>query len=164
MSTPHAPSFMHPLVAGYSFAAPEGVMRTQVAGGRARYALEWDRGVQVFSIACLMTPAQFSVWNAFFHLTIKKGSVSFLLPLNSGFGVADHLVDMLPGTYSVTELDSKHASVAFQVEAESQAYLLDEEAAEALVVMYDLYGQNVHSFFRRLATFANSDTNALDFA
>lgn len=164
MPTPSMPSGLQPIASGYSFGSPGGVRRSDVAGGLARYALEWDGGVQTFSVTLLLTRTQFSVWNAFFHRKINKGAISFNMPLDSGFGLQPHLVNIVPGTYTVAEVNVAMASVRFDVEAESQAYLLDELEADALLAMHEEYREGIQSLLDRLALFANSDTNVLDFA
>ncbi|MDY0748500.1 hypothetical protein SNE35_28630 [Paucibacter sp. R3-3] len=163
MTTPSMPRGMRPLVAGYGFGAPGGAMATQVAGGSSRYGLEFDRGTQRLTVTLLLDRVQFSVWTAFHLQVIKKGTISFLMPLDTGFGDALHLVNIVPETYSVTRVDALTASVAFSVETESQAYLLDEDEAQSLVDMYEIYTSDLQPMFRRLAIFANSDTNVLDF-
>lgn len=162
MPTPSMPRGMNPLVAGYSFGSPGGASRTALAGGAPRYGLQWDRGVQPFTVTLLLDRLQFSVWNAFYLQVIKQGSVSFMMPLDSGFGIAAHLVNIVPGTYSVAALDAKHASVAFTVEAESQAYQLTDEEAAGLVEMYGIYSSRTSELLRRLAQFATVDSLALD--
>lgn len=164
MPAPSMPSGIQPIASGYSFGAPGGVRRSDVAGGIARYALEWDGGVQTFSITLLLTRTEFSVWNAFFHRKIDKGAVAFTMPLDSGFGLQPHLVNIVPGTYTVAEVNVAMASVRFDVEAESQAYLLDDDEADALLAMHEAYRDGIQSLLDRLATFANGDTNVLAFA
>lgn len=164
MTAPTIPSGFEPLTAGYSFGAPGGVKRSEVAGGLARYGLEWDGGVQTFSVTLLLDRMQFSVWNAFFHRKIDKGAVAFTMPLDSGFGKQPHLVNIVPGSYTVAEVNAAVASVRFDVEAESQAYLLDDEEADALISMYEEYRDGVQSLLDRLAVFANNDTDVLAFA
>ncbi len=163
MTTPTIPRGMQPVVSGYGFGAPDGVIRTAVAGGAPRNALDWDRGVQPFQVTIVLDSAEkFGIWNVFFLQAIKKGAISFNMPLDSGFGLSPHLVTIVPGTYSAV-VNKKFAIVSFTVEAESQAYQFDDDAAAVLLELYESYGDQTGRFFDRLAVFANSDTDVLDF-
>lgn len=162
MSLPAIPSGLIPLIAGYSFAGPDGVVATDVAGGMPRQALYWDRGQQKFNVSLVLKPAQFSAWNVFFLRIIKKGALSFTMDLNSGFGCAPHAVTIIPGSYNVTGLNMLHATVSFSVWAESQAYSMSDDDAVALIDIYEAFGEDVHDFLDRLAIFANSDLNVLN--
>ena len=155
------PTQFTPTVASYSFDEPGGVMRTDVAGGAARFALDWDRGPQRFQITLILTALQFSVWSAFYHHVIKKGAIAFGMRLDSGFGVSPHSVNIMPGSYSAARTGGILTVVSFVVEAESQVY--DMTGAEALILLdlYSTYGAETDALLARLAKFATSDLNVL---
>lgn len=157
------PGSFKPLVSGYGFDEPGGVARTEVAGGAARYALMWDRGVQRFKVTLLLNTLQFSAWSAFYHHIIKKGAIAFDMPLDSGFGVSDHSVNIVPGSYSASWGDGQLVSVAFVVETENQAYGMSAADAQCLLDVFETYGAFSNDLLARLATFANSDTLVLDY-
>jgi hypothetical protein len=161
MTTPSLPSRFMPAVTGYGLSDPGGVMRTEVAGGSARTALDWDSGPQNFTITLFLELDEYAVWTAFYHHIIKKGARSFLMPLDSGFGVSPHLVTMLPGSYSPTRSAGNLWVVGFAVEAENQAYELSSQEAAGLIDMYNTYGAGLASLLERLARFATVDSNIL---
>ena len=120
--------------------------------------------MQPFQVTIVLdSPDKFSVWNVFFLHAIKKGAISFNMPLDSGFGQSPHLVTIVPGTYSVSAVNKRFAVVSFTVEAESQAYQFDDATAATLLELYEIYGDQTRRLFDRLAVFANSDTNVLNF-
>lgn len=160
---PTIPSGLRPVVSGYSFNGPGGVARTEVAGGAPRYALDWDRGTQAFNVTLILDELQFSVWTLFYHHTIKKGALSFDMPLDSGMGEQTHSVNIVPGSYNAARTAGQITVVSFTVEAESTAYQLGADEAEAALALYEVYGRNSNALFDRLTRFANSDTNVLDF-
>jgi hypothetical protein len=53
--------------------------------------------------------------------------------------------------------------VAFVVETENQAYGMTAADAQGLLDVFEEYGTSSNEFMARLATFAISDTLALDF-
>ena len=163
MPNPVLPSFMKPIVAAYSHGGPGGVMRTEVAGGAPRYALDYDRGLQQFQVTLILDKLQFSVWTAFYHQIIKKGAITFDMPLDSGFGTQLHACNITPDSYQASRTGGIAMAVSFVVEAESKAY--DMTAAEALdlVSMYNTYGAGTNALLARINQFANVDSNALTF-
>lgn len=164
MTTPRIPRGMVPLVSGYAAGPTPGVQRTGIEGGPARYALAYDRGMQTYAVALKLSTLQFSVWNVFYHRAILKGAVSFALPMDSGHGVSDHVGNMLPDTYSATRLQgNRFYLVSFQFEVENQAYEMTDADAEALLEVYETYGDETDALLRRLARFALVDTLVLDF-
>ena len=161
MPNPVLPASFLPVVEGYSFNSPQGVQRTEVQGGMPRYAMQYDRGVQEFRITMVMKPEKFSIWNLFFLRVIKKGSISFDMQLDSGFGVEAHSCSILPGTYNANLVNGSFYSVSFSVEAESSAYKFSMEDAQTMLDLYALYGDNYDDVLARIAKFANEDTLVL---
>ena len=161
---PRIPNGLVPTVSqGYSYQGPAGAMRTDVGGGFARYALDYDRGTQRFDVTFIFNPLEYQVWTYFFYNTIKKGTIAFDMPLDSGMGTADHQVNIVPDTYSVTHADVNLIISSFTVEAESQAYA-NPDAGASLIDMYNEYGAGIYALLAALEKFATVDSNALDFA
>jgi len=160
---PTLPSGFIPTVAAYSHGAPGGVMRTEVSGGAARYALDWDRGPQQFNVTLILTKAQFSVWIAWFHLLLKKGALTFDMPLDSGFGIQQHNCNIIPGSYSATRTGGIAMAVSFVVEAESSVYSLSAEDAQNMVDLNNVLLDEFGTLFARIAQFALVDINILTF-
>lgn len=164
MATPVIPVGMCPAVSPYSFGAPGGVDRTDLEGGVGRYAMAWDRGTQVFNVTLMLRLEQFTVWNAFFLRVIKKGAITFLMDIDSGFGSEPHNVNILPGSYNSVMTSGTVYAVTFQVEAEAAStYNLTEEQVDALIEINNMTGGFPSRLLDRLAIFANVDTNVLSF-
>ncbi len=160
---PRIPNGIEPIVAGYSFGGPGGAMSTAVAGGMSRYALDYDRGTQRVNVALLCIGLQFQVWSVFFHQVIKKGTIAFTMPLETGLGKLDHLVNIVPETYQVSDVNSFTTSVVFTVETESSVYALDDAGAAAFIDLFNAYGSDMQALLARLAQFANVDTLVLSY-
>jgi hypothetical protein len=157
------PNGFTPTVAAYSMDDPGGVLRTEVAGGAARYGLDWDRGTQRYQVTLILDALMFSVWTAFYHHIIKKGAITFDMRLDSGFGTEPHPVNIMPGSYSVARTGGTAVVVSFVVEAENKVYEMSAADAAGMVDVYNAYGAGSHALLQRLATFALVDTNVLDF-
>lgn len=159
---PRIPDDLEPISSGYAYQGPDGAVRSEVSGGMARYALDFDRGVQQFNVTLIMDALQHQVWSYFYHNTIKKGAISFDMPLDSGMGLSDHRVNIFPGSYSVASNGAGIWSVRFVVEAESQAYA-NPDAGAALIDIYNEYGSGTNALLAALEQFATVDSNVLDF-
>jgi len=162
MTTINLPRDLYPVTSpsGYSHGAAGGVSRTQVEGGFNRYALEYDRGVQLFNVALACTASHYQVWTLFFYNIIKKGALSFNIPLDSGAGLQQHEVNIIPQSVNVTETDGNNFVVTFQVEADSSAYDFDDEATDTVLSIWETSG-DVGDFIDRLAEFVLEDTLVL---
>jgi hypothetical protein len=158
---PTLPNGFKPTVAAYSHGGPGGVMRTDVAGGAARFGLDYDRGLSQFSVTLILDKLQFSVWTAFYHQVIKKGAIAFDMPLDSGFGTEQHSCNIMPDSYQASRTGGIAMVVSFVVEAESRAYALNTEEALALVELYNTNGAATNELLARIASFATVETNVL---
>jgi hypothetical protein len=163
MPNPVMPNGFTPTVASYSMDEPGGVLRTEVAGGAARYGLDWDRGPQRFQVTLILDALKFSVWTAFYHHIIRKGAITFDMRLDSGFGTQPHAVNIMPGSYSAARTGGIATVVSFVVEAENKVYEISAADAAGMIEMYNTYGDSTNALLRRLAQFATVDTNVLDF-
>ena len=161
MPNPILPRGFTPIVSSYSHDGPGGVMRTEVAGGSARYALDFDRGLQKFNVTLILDKAAFSVWTAFFIHLIKKGAITFDMRLDSGFGVEPHACNIMPGSYNAARTAGINMAVSFVVEAENKAYDFSAADAVAMIDFYNVYTDESDALLRRLAQFALKDTNVL---
>ena len=158
---PRIPRALKPVIQGYGIGSPEGVSHTEVGGGMPRSAMLWDRGPQPFQVTLLLTPDKFSVWTTFFTHIIKKGALSFTMPLDSGFGLEDHDCLMVPDSYSAARAGGQVTSVSFVVKAESKAYAMTAAEAQSILDYWEAVGEPSSDLLRRIAQFANEDTLVL---
>lgn len=147
---------------GYSTGGPAGARRTEVSGGRSRYALDWDRGTINFTVSFVLDMLQWQVWESFYLIVIKKGVIPFEMWLDSGTGKSLHVVNIVPGTYSANLDLVIYASVSFTVETESKIYD-DPDFAIALIELYNYYGGNLSSIVSAIERLANVTSDVLDY-
>ena len=159
---PTLPRDLYPVTSpsGYSHGAAGGVSRTQVEGGFNRYALDFDRGVQQFNVALACTAGHYQIWTLFFYNIIKKGALSFDMPLDSGSGLQTHSVNIIPNSVTVNETDGNNFIVTFQVEAESSAYDFDTDATDTILAIWEA-GEDVGDLFDAIAEFVLTGTLVL---
>lgn len=156
MTRPTIPAGLRPVVTGYGFDGPGGTMRTEVEGGMSRYAMDFDRGSQMFRVTFILTPLELSVWSAFYHQIIKKGSITFDMIVDSGFGPDTHAVNIVPGSYTANRTaGGVQTAVNFIVEAESQAYEMTPAEAQILVDLWNVYGKSTDAVLAGLDDLVN---------
>ena len=162
MTTPVLPRDLYPVTSpsGYSYASAQGVHMTQVEGGFNRYATDFDRGTRVFNVALACTAGHLRVWELFYLRIIKKGALSFEMPLDSGTGLEQHVVNIIPNSVNTAATDGNNFVVTFQVEAESKIYDFTEEGAAAIIAIWNA-GGDVGDLLDRLALFTLEDTLVL---
>jgi hypothetical protein len=156
------PLGLSPVVSGYGHGSIAGSMRGDVAGSFGEFGQDWMGGPQDFTCTLILTPAQMLLWTIWFYRVIRKGGLSFDMPLDSGLGLVPHLVTILPGTYTVTR-NGEISIVSFSVEAESTLYTLGRTGAESLIAIYAENGSETPALLARLAKFATVDSLVLDF-
>ena len=162
MTTPVLPRDLYPVTSpsGYSYASAQGVSATQVEGGFNRYALDFDRGTRLFNVALACTAGHLRVWELFYLRIIKKGALAFEMPLDSGTGLEQHIVNIIPNSVNTTETDGNNFVVTFQVEAEPKIYDFTEGGAAAIIAFWDA-NRDMGEFLDRLALFTLEDTLVL---
>ena len=162
MTTPVLPRDLYPVTSpsGYSYASAQGVHMTQVEGGFNRYAMDFDRGTRIYNVALACTASHLQVWELFYLRIIKKGVLAFEMPLDSGTGLEQHIVNIIPNSVNTTETDGNNFVVTFQVEAESKIYDFTDENVTTVLSIWETSG-DVGEFVDRLAEFVLSDTLVL---
>jgi hypothetical protein len=164
MPTPSLPTGVRfkPIINEYGIGAPDGVDLSDIGGGMPRVARRWDRGRQPFQVTLILLSDEYSVWEAFFWGKIRKGSIQFNMPLDSGFGLKPHLCIMLPGSYSAKRAGGQVWSVSFVVLAESEGASLTEEEADSVIDVWEELGDETSALLARLAEYALEDTLVLE--
>ena len=159
---PTLPRDLYPVTSpsGYSHNSAGGVSRTQVEGGFNRYALDFERGTQQFNVALACTAGHYQIWTLFFYNIIKKGALSFDMPLDSGAGLQAHSVNIIPNSVSVNETDGNNFVVTFQVEAESSAYDFDDGGTGVILSLWE-NNTDIIELFDRIALFVLTETLVL---
>lgn len=132
MATPRIYTGFKPVAAGYSIGAPDGAELTAVGGGQPAVAGRWSRGKQQVQLSRVMAADEFQVFTLWLHFTIRNGALQFLIPLDLGMGLQDHLAQLVPGSYSAVPLAaSLWWSVTFSVLTENAAaYAMTMDEAE----------------------------------
>ena len=161
MNLPTIPAGLCVAANGYSFSGPTGARRSDVAGGRGRYGLNYYGGTSQFAVSLVLTPDQFRVWTLFYHRKIALGTLPFAMDLDSGMGIQQHECNILPDSYQASKNQTLWA-VTFNIEARASAYDLDQTVSDLELDYWDNTGQFLGPMLDRLTIFANSDVLILN--
>lgn len=161
MSLPKIPTGLCVAANPYSYGGPTGGRRSEVAGGRGRYALNYYGGTSQFAVTFILTPDQQRVWTMFYTRRIALGTLPFEMELDSGLGILPHECNILPDSYQVSKNQTVWA-VSFNVEARSTAYDLDPCIVDLEIDYWDCTGEPLCPMLERLDIFANSDVLILN--
>ena len=145
-----------PLVKNYTGGDMGGNGQTDVEGGAPRFALEYDGGVQPFTVTLALTAEKYRIWALFYHRIIKRGTIPFDMPLDTGFGTEPHTVNIVKESYSESRTQ-RHRFISFTVLAEPQAYDVSMEDAQAEIDLWNRVGVNLQPLLDRLEISANED-------
>lgn len=161
MALPTIPAGICVAAQGYGYGGPTGARRTEVAGGRGRYGLNYYGGTSQFAVTLVIPPEVHRIWTLFYHRRIALGTLPFLLDIDSGMGIEPHEVNIVPDTYSVT-VNQTVWIVTFTVEARASAYNVPQDVLDLEFEYWDNTGQPLDKMLDRLTIFANEDVLILN--
>lgn len=162
MPNPVLPAALKPLATGYQIGTPAGGIQVDVGGGPARFGLQWEGGQQAYDVTMLNTPSQQAVWTLFYQRVVSLGTIPFDMPLDSGFGVQAHTVNIVQNSYSASRAGTLW-SVRFQVLATNPVYDLTDAEVQAMLEAGAIYGDGLGEMFSAINKLANIDSLVLDF-
>lgn len=154
MSDIRFPETLRPIVnKGYSYQRGSNVWRSQVAGGLPRQGRDTYFEPVPFSVTLVTSALGNQVFQSFLN-NIHAGADSFVMVLDSGYGLADHQV-MMTSTASFNTEDGKNWTISFAVTAERTAIQEDTCLTANLPDLYGCYGDGLNRF---LAAYAVAQT------
>lgn len=163
---PVLPSVFVPSIShgGYGYKGADGVSRSNVSGGRGRYARQWERGTRMFQVSIVLRDAiSMMKWELFYVNSIQNGALAFSMQLNSGMGILPHIVNIIPGSIAVNFIDSDFGTVGFSVEAEPSSYAYAGEGGQSLTDVIIAYGEDASIMLNQIHILANVESNVLNF-
>jgi hypothetical protein len=104
-------------------------------------------------VTLMLGPAEYQYWRVFHRYTLVRGTLPFLLDLVvDSSATTEHEVKIIPGTMQTGVQGEAHI-IQFRLEV-----LLsddDEESAEAILMLYALYGDQAAGILEALAQLVN---------
>lgn len=151
------PNFVVPLARGYRFSRGKNIVRTPVAGGIFRAALDYSlESVEIKVVFALnnLEKAAFFDW---FDFTINHGADSFVIPLETDLdGLQDHQALFKPGTLNTSTTDGINWRAACVLVVETTP-AQDKPFGGELWRLVEVYGNQLEPVIDRLAILTNVD-------
>lgn len=153
MADPTFPSNMKPVVnQGYSFNAPNNVLEQPVSGGSPLMILDTKFGFVDFDVTIVGGKTKQTAFNDFYVNKINRGSAKFIMVLDSGNGLEDHVVQIVPSSLRQSTNNDPTRVMSFTVRAEKTPFQ-DDPYGGGFAELYEEYGDNLEAIFDGLAEF-----------
>lgn len=149
------PASLRPIVnKGYSYTRGSNVWRSSVQGGLPRQGRDTYFEPVPFNIALVVSALGNQVFQSFLN-NIHAGADSFFMVLDSGYGLADHQVQ-INSPINIDSNDGINWNITFSVLAERTAIQEDTCLTANIPDLYGCYGDGLNGF---LAAYAYAQTH-----
>ena len=136
----------------YAFSRGTNVLQTKVDAGMPRFNLDRTFEPVPFTLNFLMSNLKFQVFLSFYDGVINHGGDSFKMYLDSGTGIVEHQVNIVPGTLKQNKPSACNWVVSFTALAQVTPSQLD--ACSSLYDLYECYGEQSSDLLAALEGFA----------
>ena len=151
------PSELKPcLTQGYGFGQPNNIGENKASGGLPSQALDFRTGPVNFNIGMVLSQERMKTFQAFYYTEINAGTDKFTMDLDSGNGIEQHIVMIVPGSVNFNGDRAPIWSIAFTVLAESTPFQEDPFQGN-LSDIYSEYGLGMFDIFNQLEILALDD-------
>lgn len=141
------PMTLKPVVnKGYSYQRGSNIWRSTTQGGVPRQGRDTYFEAVPFNIALVVSALGNQVFQSFLNNT-HAGADSFVMVLDSGYGLANHQVQ-INSTINIDTNDGKNWAITFSVLAERTAIQEENCLTENLPDLFGCYGDNLNCFLR----------------
>lgn len=135
------PTQIKPLInRTYSISRGSNVLESKVDGGLPRFSLDRTYEPVPFTLNFTMSNFQYKVFLSFYDGAINHGGDSFKMMLDSGTGIVEHQVNIVPNTLKASKPSGCNWAVSFTALAEVTPSQTDN--CTGLYDMYVCYGEN----------------------
>lgn len=151
------PSTLKPSVnEGYNFGSPNNLISQQVQGGAPLVIQDYRTGPVDFTVTIVCDPLRLQVFQDFYFGKINSGAAAFTMNLDSGNGIEEHTVRIIPQSLAYDGTRAPIYRISFGIVAKSTPFQEDPFEG-ALSDLYDAYGNDLPTLLDRLEQFALVD-------
>ena len=146
------PASIKPLInKAYSFGRGTNVLQTKVDGGMPRFNLDRTLEPVPFILNFIMSNLKHQVFMSFYDGVINHGGDSFKMNLDSGTGIVEHQVNIVPGTLKQSRPSACNWAVSFTALAQVTPSQLD--SCSSVYDLYECYGDGSGALLQSLEDF-----------
>lgn len=144
---------LRPDQAGYTTRDPYGAVVTDIPGGFSRVATDHLAGVYEVSTTYKLDATQYLWWGAFYHTTLKEGSLPFVAELALDTPIIQEYVCQIVAKPSKPVNIGFYSEVTLTLEAEP---IIDDEYNDVIVdIIGGGLGENTGAVLSALDLYAN---------
>lgn len=144
------------IVQGYAFGTPNNVLSIETMGGAPLQVLDYRTGPVEIGVTVIGGRLIRDVMSDFIYGKINAGADKFYMNLDSGFGIEEHIVQMVPQSVKFDGGSGPVWSISFTARAETTPA---QEAPYGgnLVDLYAVYGDNIDELLAALDLLVNTE-------
>jgi hypothetical protein len=143
-----------PSQASYSAQLGSEVLQAQVAGGPSRRRRDFIGAPTYVSVTWLLPGSGFQYLEAFYRTATVNGTDPFLIDLViDDASLEEYTAMFVPGSYMINGVQGDATSVSAQLEVEAK--VPDADLDNAILDLYELYGDEMSTWFEALAVLVN---------
>ena len=151
------PSNIKPSITqGYGFGASSNVVTQAVQGGAPLQMLDYGVGPVDFNVGLVLTTATLQEFQEFYFDDIDSGADSFTMNLNSGNGIEQHTVMIIPESVNFNGDRAPIWTVSFSITAETTPFQ-ENPFQGNLSDLFAVYGDGTQALLDQLEIFALQD-------
>lgn len=139
---------------GYGWNTPDNVISIETMGGAPIQVRDYRTGPVTFSITVIGNSLIKAVMTDFIYGKISSGADKFYMSLDSGYGIEQHVCQIVPGSIAFDGSNGPVTVVSFTVRAETTP-AQDNPYGGNLVDLYGVYGTEINALFDALDNFVN---------
>lgn len=145
---------VRPVQAGYTTRDPYGAVVTNIPGGLSRVATDHLAGVYEVSATYQLSSVEYLWWGAFYHTTLKEGSMPFIAELALDTPIIQEYVCQIVAQPSKPRNLGFYTEVTLTLEAEP---IIDDAYNDAVVdIIGGGYGDETVAMLNLLDLYANT--------
>lgn len=145
---------VRPVQAGYTTRDPYGAVVTNIPGGLSRVATDHLSGVYEVSATYQLSAVEYLWWGAFYHTTLKEGSMPFIAELALDTPIIQEYVCQIVSQPSKPRNLGFYTEVTLTLEAEP---IIDDGYNQAVVdIVGGGYGEETIEMLNLLDLYANT--------
>lgn len=151
------PANLKPVVnQGYYFGVPDNVISIQTMGGAPIQVLDYRVGPVEINVVIVGNRYQKMVVSDFYYGKINSGADKFYMNLDTGMGIEEHIVQMVPQSMKFDGSQDPLWIMSFNARAESTP-AQDAPYGGNLSDLYAVYGEDIDLLFSALDVFVNDE-------
>lgn len=150
------PSSMRPIISNYGFGSSNNIRSIDLDGGSPIQVKNFKYGTITFTVNIVGTRLTKMAFSDFLYSQISSGADSFTMNLDSGLGIEEHVVKIVPGSIQFSGANDPTWNISFNAIAEKTP-AQDAPFDGDLSIWYGEYGEELPDLLAALGVYTLED-------